>query len=230
MTISLQYSLLINGFLAALLLLFILIGYNKGFLVQLVDLLGLVTALFIAWLLSKAVGSLFPIIPKSFVPYQKTILESFFYNFVNTIVWFVIIFVLALAVIKLLKLIVKQVDQIPILKQVNKLLGVVLALGRYLIIVFLMLYLLTTPLFKNGNEIIENSWFIYGQKAFITISDLTNNSLGNLDQLAILQDFINDPKQLSADELRIVMSWLSDHGISADKITQFISEISGSNE
>lgn len=228
MTISLQYGLVINIFLVALLVLLVLIGYKKGFLIQLVDLLGQIASLFMSWLLSKALGGIIPIIPGSFVPFQKTILDGFFYKFVNSTLWFIVLFIIFWIVMKIVKMLVKRIDLIPILGKINKALGVLLALVRYAIFVVIALFVLASPLFKNGTEVIENSWLKYGQMALNQVTILGENPLTGLTafkELEVLQDFINDPKQLSETQLQAVMGWLSGQGISADQIGTFLSEI-----
>lgn len=227
MIISLQYTPLINAFLVALLLLYLLLGYNQGFLVQLINLLGFVTALFIAWLLAPAFSRLFPLLPANFSPFGDTILKEFFYGKINGVVWFIIILIVMLVLIHLLKLVVKQLSKVPVISFVNKMLGVGLGLLRYSIIVLLIIFLISSPLVKNGQAIIEATWLQPIQKVSEPVFNLIGESVADL---AILQDFINDPKQLSAEQLESFVNWLSKNGINEKQILDFLDYISHNHE
>lgn len=222
MFLTLQTGLIINLFLIAMFVLFILIGYKKGFLVQLIDFLGLIVCLFIAWLFSGAFGKLFSIFPKGFTPFNGTVLSDFFYQQLNSVVWFMIIFIVCWIIVKLLKIIVKQVDLIPIVSTVNKVLGIAFAGLRLLLLSFVMVFFLVSPLFRNGNEVIEGSLLKYFRQYGMETIDFIAKPVG---ELTLVQEFMENPKQVSEEDVKKIITWFESNGIDQQTINEFFIQI-----
>jgi len=222
MYIPLELTPLFNVFLIVLLLLFILTGYKKGLLLQLLDFFGLVVALFLAWLFSPAFGALFRFIPKEFTPFQDTILADYFYKQINSIAWFIILFFIVSLLIFLLKPIVKTVGQIPILKQLNGTFGIGFSMIKLLIISTMFIFILSTPLFKNGNEIVERTWLVHIRSVTTGVMNFIEKPI---TENKVLQTFMINPKQASPEDVKSIMTWLSENGVSEGEINQFFREI-----
>ena len=72
--------------------------------------------------LAPGFADLIKIFPKKYAPFQETPLADVFYDKINVLVWFVIIFIIGLIVIAIIKPLFKVVLEFPIIKQFNSLL------------------------------------------------------------------------------------------------------------
>jgi len=222
MYIPLELTPLFNVFLIIILVLFILTGYRKGVLLQILDFFGLLVALFIAWMFSPACGAVFNVIPKEFTPFQNTILASLFYKQINSVVWFIILFLAVSLLVFLLKPIVKTVGKIPVLKQLNSVFGIVFSILKLLTTSAIIIFVLSTPLFKNGGEIVERTWLKH-------MRSITTSVMGFIEKPLIenqaMQTIITNPKQASKEDLEAIVRWLKESGVDDKTISQFLGEI-----
>ena len=222
MYIPLELTPLFNVFLVVLLILFILTGYRKGLLLQLLDFFGLIVSLFIAWMFSPALGASFGFIPKEFSPFQETILADYFYVQINSVAWFIILFFAVSLLVFLLKPIVKTIGQIPLLKQLNGAFGILFSMVKLLIVSVLVIFILSTPLFKNGGQIVDRTWLRF-------INSITVNTIDFVGKPILenktLQAFILNPKQATPEDIATIVDWLKENGIEESKINQFLIEV-----
>ena len=222
MYIPLELVQLVNIFLILVLALFILSGYKRGFLLQLLDLLGLIISLFLAWVFAPAFGRMFVLLPRDFSPFQGTVLANLFYEQTNSIAWFVVLFLVFFTLIFFIKLIAKAIGAIPVFKQINGILGVAFAFVRLLIFSFIIVFVLSTPLFRNGSEIIERSWLSpirnYGFQAISIIER-------PLSEVIFVQHFVNNVGQATPDDVSNIISWLEYNGVDRATIDIFLTEI-----
>lgn len=222
MYIPIELAKLINIFLILVLILFILTGYKKGFLLQFLDFIGLVISLFLAWVFAPAFGKMFVLLPKDFSPYQNTILADLFYQQVNGIAWFIVLFLVFYLLIFFIKLIAKTIGAIPVIKQINSILGVAFAFVRLLILSFVVIFILSTPLFKNGDAIISGSWLAPIQKYTMnTISFIAEP----LSENQFIQSFIENVDQATPEDVQELIQWLQDQGVDSETIQLFLIEI-----
>lgn len=199
MVISSAYFTYLNLALIILYLAFIVIGYKNGLILQIVDLVYNILALFIGYFLAPILASHFPIVKLDEV-YMALKLNVL----MDTLIYMIIVFIL----LKLLYLIIKPlfgfVSKIPLIGFVNDIGGALMGIVNATIVVLLFCMLLNTPLFKNGNEIKEKTYLK-------TINGLSYKALGySMDHFK----FENEFKDFDIDKTRMAFDkWLEEQGV-----------------
>lgn len=199
MVISSAYFTYLNLALIILYLAFIVIGYKNGLILQIVDLVYNILALFIGYFLAPILASRFPIVKLDEV-YMALKLNVL----MDTLIYMIIVFIL----LKLLYLIIKPlfgfVSKIPLIGFVNDIGGALMGIVNATIVVLLFCMLLNTPLFKNGNEIKEKTYLK-------TINGLSYKALEySMDHFK----FENEFKDFDIDKTRMAFDkWLEEQGV-----------------
>ena len=85
MVIESQTYMVINAAVLILAAIQILIGVKRGFLIQLMDCVGLLLSLFAAWLFSPVLAEWAAIVPASLNPARDTVLGPWGYGLMNQI-------------------------------------------------------------------------------------------------------------------------------------------------
>ena len=200
-------------------------GYKKGFITQVVGLFSLLAAAIIAWILYVPFGSLFKVVPKTMVPFQNTNLHEFFYTKVNAMLWFIIIFITAFIIIKFVTKILDLISKAPFINLVNRVLGLAFSLINFILIVWLLIFALSTPLFTNGDEVIENSLLKYNQPLLERLDSIVLNK--PIEQLKATQQIIKMPNQASEKDILNMQDWLVKNKVSLSDVSDFFKEIKG---
>lgn len=199
MVISSAYFTYLNLALIILYLAFVVIGYKNGLILQIVDLVYNILALFIGYFLAPILASHFPIVKLDEV-YMALKLNVL----MDTLIYMIIVFIL----LKLLYLIVKPlfgfVSKIPLIGFVNDIGGALMGIVNATIVVLLFCMLLNTPLFKNGNEVKEKTYLK-------TINGLSYKALEfSMDHF----DFQKEFKDFDIDKTRMAFDkWLEEQGV-----------------
>lgn len=199
MVISSAYFTYLNLALIILYLAFVVIGYKNGLILQIVDLVYNILALFIGYFLAPILASHFPIVKLDEV-YMALKLNVL----MDTLIYMIIVFIL----LKLLYLIIKPmfgfVSKIPLIGFVNDIGGALMGIVNATIVVLLFCMLLNTPLFKNGNEVKEKTYLK-------TINGLSYKALEfSMDHF----DFQNEFKDFDIDKTRMAFDkWLEEQGV-----------------
>ena len=199
MVISSAYFTYLNLALIILYLAFIVIGYKNGLILQIVDLVYNILALFIGYFLAPILASHFPIVKLDEV-YMALKLNIL----MDTFIYMIVVFIL----LKLLYLIIKPlfgfVSKIPLIGFVNDIGGALMGIVNATIVVLLFCMLLNTPLFKNGNEVKEKTYLK-------TINGLSYKALEfSMDHF----DFQNEFKDFDIDKTRMAFDkWLEEQGV-----------------
>ncbi len=199
MVISSAYFTYLNLVLIILYLAFVVIGYKNGLILQIVDLVYNILALFIGYFLAPILASHFPIVKLDEV-YMALKLNVL----MDTLIYMIIVFIL----LKLLYLIIKPlfgfVSKIPLIGFVNDIGGALMGIVNATIVVLLFCMLLNTPLFKNGNEVKEKTYLK-------TINGLSYKALEfSMDHF----DFQNEFKDFDIDKTRMAFDkWLEEQGV-----------------
>ena len=199
MVISSAYFTYLNLALIILYLAFVVIGYKNGLILQIVDLVYNILALFIGYFLAPILASHFPIVKLDEV-YMALKLNIL----MDTLIYMIIVFIL----LKLLYLIIKPlfgfVSKIPLIGFVNDIGGALMGVVNATIVVLLFCMLLNTPLFKNGNEVKEKTYLK-------TINGLSYKALEySMDHFK----FENEFKDFDIDKTRMAFDkWLEEQGV-----------------
>lgn len=163
MTIPESAFIYISIFIVGIYIAMIIIGYNKGFLYEIVNLAYTAIALAVSWFVSPVFAKLFPLIDLDKVSSETKLINNLFNlnELINTIAYFVIIFLLLKILYIFISLLVKSLNKIPVIGGFNKILGGVFGIFNATIITLFISILLSLPLFKNGNQVKENTILKY---------------------------------------------------------------------
>ena len=202
MVISSSYFIYVNLVLLVLYLIALVVGYKNGLILQIVDLLFNIIALFIAYFVSPILAAHFPLVKLDEV---YTALN------LNTLIDMLIYIVIVFVALKILYLIIKplfaSVSKIPLLGFINRIGGALIGVVNVTIIVLLFCMLLNTPIFKNGNEI-KNGTYLK------VVDNLSYKALEfSMDHINI-DSIKNEIKDFDIDQSRKAFEkWLEGQGI-----------------
>ena len=202
MVISSAYFTYLNLALIILYLTLIVIGYKNGLILQIVDLVYNILALFIGYFLAPIFASHFPIVKLDEV-YMALKLNVL----IDTFIYMIIVFIL----LKLLYLLIKPlfgfVSKIPLIGLVNEIGGALMGVVNATIVVLLFCMLLNTPLFKNGNEIKEGTYLK-------TIDGLSYKALEFSMDHFNYENIQKEIKDFDIDKTRMALEkWLEEQGV-----------------
>ena len=217
MTFTKEMIQMVNPCLGIILLLLVYIGYKKGFISKLLSSISFLVIVIVGWKLAPSFADVFKILPKELAPYQDTPLADFFYTYTNQILIFVLIIVIASVFLFLLKPIAQIFKVIPGISFVNAVCGSFLGVVETVILSFVLLFVLHSPMITNGNEVIDNTVFKYVDSLQSKVLLIGNDVIKQFD---VISDSID--QEASAIELK---QFLSEHGFSEKEIQDFILNI-----
>jgi uncharacterized membrane protein required for colicin V production len=220
MTLPQNSELFINIAVIAIIVISLIIGYVKGFLWQVLKIIGILAIIILSWILSSGLSDLIQIFPRKYAPFASTGLADLFYGKINTICWFLILFIAGLIILAILKPLFNAITEIPIIKGLNKSLGALLSLIPALLLIVVFTYILNSAIFSNGKDVVKKSLLRYTEPAIEWASDVFK---GVFRENVAIQKMINDPKSLTEGDLGNIVSWMKNNKISADSIREFLS-------
>lgn len=219
MTLPSNSVIFINLGVVLVLIISVIIGYTKGFLWQLVKLLGIIGLILFSWILAPGLSDLVYVFPRKYAPFNDTSLADIFYDKINTLCWFVIVLIVGLIILALIKPLFKVVTEVPVIKQVNQFVGAILSLIPATIAIVLTTYLFNTAIFTNGKDMVNNSLLKYSDKLVDKVVVLLNKSFE--ENLAI-QKMISDPLSLKEEDVKSIINWLKTNQLSSQEIYDFL--------
>lgn len=184
MNIPSTYFIYINIFIGLIYLLFIFIGYRKGFLFELVSLLFTIIAGFVSWFVSPVLASLYPIANLENISKETEIISKIvnLNALLNTAIYFVLTFLVLKIFYFVLALLLKGMNKIPVIGKFNQILGALAGVINATIVTLALSILLSLPIFKNGAEIKEATLFRYISNINDSVLDVLVDSI-DLDNL-----------------------------------------------
>ncbi|MDP3305042.1 MAG: CvpA family protein [Erysipelotrichaceae bacterium] len=194
------------------------IGYKRGFLLQLYNLLALFAAVLFSWILSEPFAKVFTIFKPDVGAFNQTAIEEIIQIRINSALWFVILFIAISLLIMLGRPLIKAIGKIPGLKTINSFFGAVFALLGCYITVLILILLLSTPLITNGQTVVEESGLSVVKQYSSVFFDYASD---RFEENAAIQKMISGETLTGADSASI-RDWLLSQGISETDIIQFL--------
>ncbi|MDO4197388.1 MAG: CvpA family protein [Erysipelotrichaceae bacterium] len=153
----------INIFVVLFYIIMIYLGYKRGLVYGLISLLYNLAAIVLSWLVSPVLAVEFPIVNLSNTTDPLSPLYTLVNvdPFINTVIYFIIIFVLSQVLFTFVMLLSKGVNKIPVLGSFNRVLGLLMGFINSTLILILLSLLFVLPVFSNGNEIKDKTLFKY---------------------------------------------------------------------
>ncbi|MBQ1341856.1 MAG: CvpA family protein [Erysipelotrichaceae bacterium] len=219
MTIPENVIPLINLAMIARVIVAAISGYKKGFIWEVLSILGVLVSILIAWIVAPGLADVIYIFPKNYAPFNGTSVGDILYGRLNYIVWFIIIVILLLILLHIIKPLFKAITELPVLKQINGSLGAVFSVVKIRIMFVVILYVLHSAVISNGKDIIEKSFFKYVEMASHKTMAVVSNSF--YENIAI-QKMISDPLSLTEEDLQNITLWLKKSKLSSDQIREFL--------
>ncbi len=133
-------------------------GYMKGFITRLYDFIGTVIVLFLSYWLSKPLSSIFHLYQYN----QTDIVVSMVGSVINQIFVFFILLIILFVIKKILGFVIKPVlktvsDKFALTSMADHILGLVLSIIEAIIILYIVVMFLVTPIYSPGKEMIQQS-------------------------------------------------------------------------
>lgn len=216
MTIHLSYIMIINLVVLLGTLFLCASGYKHGFLFKILSCISFVVIVFVSWQIAEFVKFI-DIVPKEWSPFMDTNLAPFFYGHINKLFIFGVLVIIFSLLILILRPIAKILGELPIIHSLNRLLGLIFGLVQSAIIVFVITFILATPLFTNGSVIIEGSILKYVAPIQNEIFETLLPSM--IDYQMIQQ--MNEAKS-EIEDIEKLQMWLNQKGFSNEEITEFL--------
>ena len=152
-------------------------------------------------------------------PFKGTSVGELVYTRLNYITWFVIIVILLLIVLAVMKPLFKAITELPVLKQVNGVLGALFSGVKTIVFFVLLVYVLSSAVISNGKNIIEKTLLRYVQMGSRQTMSVISRSFS---QNVAIQKMLSDPLSLTEDDLTSIVSWLNNSKLSRDTIREFL--------
>ena len=214
MYIDTNYFILIDIAILIFLLINIIRGFKDGFLYQIVNLLGLIVAIVIANFLAPIFAEMFDLWPHSWYMINEEIFDLLVYDTINNLAWFILLIIILKIIFLLFRPIAKFIGSIPLIKQVNKVLGIISGSIIGLIWLFIFYLVVASPIIVNNKEVVSNTLFKYYDLMTMQIikqNDFTNNTI---------QDYL-DTHTFSEENQAIIKDWLIEMGVDDLPIEEF---------
>lgn len=214
--IPFDYLMFVNAILILLFVVVLYRGYKEGMMLQVVNLVNTFVAGVIAWLFSDVFANMY-----QFMSYSKTGLDSidkFLSMHINRLIWFVVLFIAIRLLMMVLKPIAAVISKMPLIKQVNSVLGALFSIVTYFIYLLLLIYFLSLPIIKNGTDVIRNSFLK-------NVNEVAQPILGFLDEKIEENEtiqYIISEKELTVTQKQSLVDLLSKNGFSNEEIREFL--------
>lgn len=205
MTFPIEYIPYVNTIILVVLLFLLITGFVRGFMLSLIDLLGTFALMVLAYFISPLLATSFPIAPHMELNLGVEALNTLIVERINQLFWFVLVFVVGQIVLLFLKPIVKTIGELPLIKQVNSLLGLGLGAIKGYVLALIVIFVLSTPLVNNGRIVVENSWLASIEKSSTFVLQILENPK---EINEIMQNIMNG-NVINEEDKKALEEWLS---------------------
>lgn len=172
MSIPSNCFIYINALIVLIYLTFIIIGYKKGFLFELISLIYTAVSIVISWFLAPVFAGMFPIVILSNMNVEAQLVSKLINidAISNTVIYFVAIFFILRLFYFLITLLLKGMNKLPVIGKFNKILGGLFGIVNATFVTIMFSMLLNLPIIDNAVEVRNNTFFKY-------ISEYSNTAL-----------------------------------------------------
>lgn len=219
-----EYIYVLNIAAVLVIAVFAYSGYRQGFLLKLLGCFGFLVCGILSWLISSPLAKVIPLYPRDMTPMADTIAGPVFYELLNRSLLFILLFVLLSVIVLCLKPILKLAGKLPIIQEVNVLLGTMIGALQGLVAVMVLSFVFTTPLFANGISIVNDSFL----KPINAISEgLLFFADDTIAELKSVQKIVTPSTVLDQEDLTHIKEWLMRHDLDEGKVNQLLQQLAG---
>lgn len=214
MTVSVQTVTVVNVIILVFYVLMALIGYYKGIVRSLTELLGSLVVGYVAWLICPVISNYIHVLPRSLIPMQNTVFASAVNQYMNELIWFIILFVVGQVIVALFGTVMKGAKDVPGIHFASGILGSLFHLCIAVVWTMAFCVILSLPMVKNGNQIIDNTLLSPIQKIVTTVA---YPYMKPYIQSFSVSEFIENGNALTEKNRALITEWLESHGYQAIK-------------
>jgi len=245
MTFPVTYIPYLNIALLVIIAFFAWRAFHKGFLILFLETVSLIVALIVAGLLAKPLALALPLYAVDEVLLSLPLIGNLFSVQINTFIWFIVLFIVISLVLWLLRPLFHVIGKIPVIKGINRILGMGFGIIQAIVLIWVLSLLLLTPLVKNGQEVVQNSALKYydvltqvivvntNVKEISILKVVSNGSINDEDRENIktwlIDSGLESPEKevvykilvrdsLSDQDIEVLKAWLNEHQIEQAKI------------
>ncbi len=177
--------------IAIILIVMLIFGYIKGFIYSVYGLLATLVSLFLALYLSSPIAALFKV-------YQVSGLGEQVGEVINRFLIFVILFIVIKAIVALIGLVIKPlikgiIDRISIFKTIDGILGALFKLIEGIILIYIALIFIITPIVPGGKESVDNT--LLASRILRLVPSLSEEMSAVTDGVVVFDDFFDQGLQ-----------------------------------
>ena len=199
------------------------LGVRQGFVKQFIELLALIVALIVAWLYAPVLARFFIIYKLKVAVIGNEAILRIANLRLNTIIWFIIIFVLVSLFMIIVRILSKTISKLPIINLLDKFLGGFFGAVQGFLIVLMISFGLSNAFFLNGvafkEKTILRKFDVIATKSFKYIKQ-------SYEENEILQKFVANPSAVSEEQRQIVEKLLKRNGYSQEDINSIFYSVS----
>ena len=208
-TLTEQYYTPVNIGMVVLLIVLAIVGYRKGFLLQVISFAGTIVSGWGSYILAPMLAKYIPLFPRGLNPMEDTVLGEASYRYVNQIAWFFLVFLLFRVVFLFLGIFAKTLQKVPVIKEFSKVIGAFTGAAEALIWMFILTIALNTPVFVNGHETVARTGLHYVRDGAQYILQEFAPEYTDIDAFGQL---FEDAKGLSESQRERIEQWMISHG------------------
>lgn len=219
-----EYIYILNIVVIAILALFAYSGYRQGFLLKILGCIGFMVCGFLAWALSSPFSKLLHLLPEDMSPMADTIAGPIFYDSINRILVFIVLFLVLGVIVLFLKPLLKMVGKLPVIHEVNTIFGTIIGAIQGEVVIVVITFVFGTPLFANGTKVIQDSFLS-------PVEPITEGVLffasDRLEELKSIQKIVTPSTALTQEDVIYIKGWLMDYDLPETQVDAFIHELVG---
>ena len=204
-----SFAFYVNLIIAVFYILFVFLGWRKGFFLGIISAAGSVLAFFVSWRYASVANNFLHLISRDSLPLQDTLWADQAFVYANEILWFAVLFILCNIVIFVIERLISSIQNAPVIHQISSLLGGVMGFVAATIWVLVFSALLNTPLFTNGGDVVKNS-------ALQIICDTAGEAVESIgvpvSKTDVLNKLYTGTQDLSENDKAAIQDWLEAHG------------------
>lgn len=223
MVVNTFWTSVLSIFCLVMVVLSIVRGYKDGFVLKALELISLFLSIPIAWWLANLLSEKIKLVSNGIQ--TNTVLDSMINGMVNKVVLFIIMFIILRIVIMLCRPLFRKCNRIPLIGLANRLTGLVLGTLQSFLVLVIISLLISTPLFTNGEEVLEKTNLIY-------VWRLTNNvvSSNDMNLLNTIQKWEDSEQELVDEDYQNIKEWMQKQQFTAQEQEDIIALMQSRNK
>jgi uncharacterized membrane protein required for colicin V production len=223
MTVPAAVIPFINYIVIALIVIAMILGYRKGIIYQLLGLLSTLASILLSWYFAPELAAKYRIFPESLTPFTGTAFAEIFYDKLNDLLWYAVLFIGFLLIFQLLKPVAKAMVDLPVIGFFNRALGSLIAVIPACLVLIMVAYFFSTPLVINGKDVLNGS--VLGPIHNASANVLTVLKGPYLKEGALQKLLHNDA--LTTEDVEALWKWLISENADPEDIRAFLEKYDG---